>query len=379
VPNRPNTTPVAPMNNTTTTWQPQAHFASNTTSTTPQWLLDSGASHHVTADLSNLSLHTPYNGSDDIMIGDGSSLPITHIDSTSFTIHNTSFKLNNVLCVPNMKKNLISIFQFCTSNNVSVEFLPSFFYVKELHTGAILLKGQTKDGVHEWPVPSSLSSPLVAFSSVKTSSSAWHHRLGHPAFSILQHIISHYQLDLSSFPISDFLCNACHCNKSHKLPFSTSTIVFPQPLEIIFSMCGLHLFSSMMVLNIMSYLLITLLNTFGFILLNINLKLKTYLSDLKLLWKHTFKLKSTLYSNNDGEYITLRTFLATHWITHLTTPPHTPEHKGYSEIRHRHIVETDLSLISCLTSFNVLDSCFYHCCLPNKLHSHPHIKYIIPL
>nr|TKS10634.1 hypothetical protein D5086_0000081560 [Populus alba] len=36
VPNRPHTTPVAPMNNNTTTWQPQAHFASNTTSNTPQ-------------------------------------------------------------------------------------------------------------------------------------------------------------------------------------------------------------------------------------------------------------------------------------------------------------------------------------------------------
>ncbi|KAJ0044605.1 hypothetical protein Pint_05446 [Pistacia integerrima] len=78
VPNQPNTTPVAPVNSTTTPWQPRAHFAANTTPTTPQWLLDSGASHHVTADLSNLSLHTPYNGSDDIMIGDGSSLPITH-------------------------------------------------------------------------------------------------------------------------------------------------------------------------------------------------------------------------------------------------------------------------------------------------------------
>ncbi|RVW75390.1 Retrovirus-related Pol polyprotein from transposon RE2 [Vitis vinifera] len=66
------------MNNTLTPWQPRAQFVTNTSPTTPQWLLDSGASHHVTADLSNLSLHTPYTGFDDIMIGDGSSLPITH-------------------------------------------------------------------------------------------------------------------------------------------------------------------------------------------------------------------------------------------------------------------------------------------------------------
>jgi histone deacetylase 1/2 len=335
------------MNNTTTTWQPQAHFASNTTSTTPQWLLDSGASHHVTADLSNLSLHTPYNGSDDIMIGDGSSLPITHTGSTSFTTHNTSFKLDNVLCVPSMKKNLISISQFCTSNNVSVEFLPSSFYVKELRTGAILLKGQTKDGVYEWPVPSSLSSPLVAFSSVKTSSSAWHHRLGHPAFSILQHIISHYQLDLSSSLISDFLCNACHCNKSHKLPFSTSTIVSSQPLEIIFT----DVWTSPILSHDGFKYYVIFVDHFTKYIWFYPLKHKSEVKDVFIRFKaivetHFQNKIHTLYSDNGGEYIALRTFLATHGITHLTTPPHTPEHNGYSERRHRHIVETGLTLLS---------------------------------
>ena len=29
------------------------------------WLLDSGASHHVTHDLANLSLHTPYDGTEE--------------------------------------------------------------------------------------------------------------------------------------------------------------------------------------------------------------------------------------------------------------------------------------------------------------------------
>ena len=33
-------------------------------------------------------------------------------------------------------------------------------------------------------------------------------------------------------------------------------------------------------------------------------------------------------------------------ITHLTSPPHTLEHNGYVEHRHRHIVETGLSLFS---------------------------------
>ena len=54
----------------------------------------------------------------------------------------------------------------------------------------------------------------------------------------------------------------------------------------------------------------------------------------------------TLFSNNGGEYIALRDFLRQHGITHLPSPPHTPQHNGLSERKHRHIVETGLTLLS---------------------------------
>ncbi|KAI4353978.1 hypothetical protein L6164_002891 [Bauhinia variegata] len=142
VPVNKSNSPPASNTHSATPWQPRAHYASNTPNQT-SWLLDSGASHHVTADLQNLSMHAPYNGSDDIMIGDGSGLFTTHTSSSSLhTTHNT-FKLNNVLYVPAMKKNLISISQFCTSNNVFIEFLPTAFLVKDIHTG-----GNTSEGQH---------------------------------------------------------------------------------------------------------------------------------------------------------------------------------------------------------------------------------------
>ncbi|KAK2640515.1 hypothetical protein Ddye_028310 [Dipteronia dyeriana] len=67
-------------------WQPQplahqmprAHYADAENNGTPTWLLDSCASHLVTSDLNNVSLHSPYTGSYDIVIGDGTELPIRH-------------------------------------------------------------------------------------------------------------------------------------------------------------------------------------------------------------------------------------------------------------------------------------------------------------
>lgn len=51
---------------------PIANCTTTNRSRPQNWLIDSAASHHVTADLSNLSMHSEYDGPDDIIIGDGS-------------------------------------------------------------------------------------------------------------------------------------------------------------------------------------------------------------------------------------------------------------------------------------------------------------------
>ena len=57
------------------------------------------------------------------------------------------------------------------------------------------------------------------------------------------------------------------------------------------------------------------------------------------------KIKS-LYSDNGGEYIGLKTYLSVHGISHYTTAPHTPQQNGMSERRHHHLVETGLTLLT---------------------------------
>jgi len=89
--------------------------------------------------------------------------------------------------------------------------------------------------VYGWLAARPGSSPILAFSLVKTKSSNWHHRLGHPTFPILKHVISNNQLAFSSPLTKDFSCNACLSNKSHTLPFSISSLNSTQPFQIIFS------------------------------------------------------------------------------------------------------------------------------------------------
>lgn len=93
---------------TSAPWQPRANLAAAPYSAS-NWILDSGATHHLTSDLNNLSLHQPYNGGEEITIADGSGLAISHTGSSILPTPSQSLALRDVLYVPNVHKNLISL------------------------------------------------------------------------------------------------------------------------------------------------------------------------------------------------------------------------------------------------------------------------------
>lgn len=166
---------------------PQAYYTDSILGPPPSphsphssWLLDSGASQHISTDLQNLSMDSEYDGTDEIAVGNGHKLPITHTGITALFSPSTTFLLRDVLCVSKMTCNLLSISQLCKINHVSVEFLPTGFLVKDLRTGTVLLQGPFKGATYEWPVLASpISGSSTAFSTVKMSLQDWHHTLSY--------------------------------------------------------------------------------------------------------------------------------------------------------------------------------------------------------
>ena len=96
-----------------------------------KWLIDSAASHNITGDLTNLSIHSEYDGTDEVVLGDGTGLVVSHIGSLALHSPHKTFFLRDTLCVPHIHKNLISIHHFTKQNNVFVEFHRFYFLVKE--------------------------------------------------------------------------------------------------------------------------------------------------------------------------------------------------------------------------------------------------------
>ncbi|KAF3951345.1 hypothetical protein CMV_022993 [Castanea mollissima] len=73
-------------------------------------MLDTGATNHLTSDLSNLNLQSEeYVGTDQIHVGNGAGLAITHIGSSSLPSSSKSFILQNVLHVAYLPSSLPSI------------------------------------------------------------------------------------------------------------------------------------------------------------------------------------------------------------------------------------------------------------------------------
>jgi hypothetical protein len=98
-----------------------------------EWVVDPGASNHTTLDHGNISLfrspHPTIPSS--IVDGNRSILPVTSVRDTVLP---GSFYLNNVLVIPDIIKNLLSIHQFTTDNWCSMEFDPFDISVKDLAT-----------------------------------------------------------------------------------------------------------------------------------------------------------------------------------------------------------------------------------------------------
>jgi len=86
-----------------------------------EWVLDSGASYHMSLDSSSFTSVSP-SSSIPVMTADGTPMPLAGVGSV-VTPH---LSLPNVYLIPNLKLNLASVGQICDSYDYLVMFSSSF-------------------------------------------------------------------------------------------------------------------------------------------------------------------------------------------------------------------------------------------------------------
>uniref|UniRef100_A0A2N9HHM9 CCHC-type domain-containing protein n=1 Tax=Fagus sylvatica TaxID=28930 RepID=A0A2N9HHM9_FAGSY len=155
------------------------------------WISDTGATDHFTPDISHIPDCHDYRGTDQVTVGNGQSLPITHTGNSQLYASSHLFKLRKILHVPSMSSNLLSVHRFCKDNNASFYFDASKFRIKDLSSGRLLYNGPSEHGlypIHGAILPAS-SPKLFHTSAVSSSSQLWHNRLGHPQQSVVKHVL----------------------------------------------------------------------------------------------------------------------------------------------------------------------------------------------
>lgn len=91
------------------------------------WYLDSSSTNHVTNSFDNCPSGNEYSSGSQIHVGNATFLDILHTGQTFLTLSHSSlshtFQVQNLLHVPHMIKNLLSVSKFSQDNNVFFEFI----------------------------------------------------------------------------------------------------------------------------------------------------------------------------------------------------------------------------------------------------------------
>ena len=233
--------------------------ASNATIANNQdpWLANSSTSDHLTTNFNNLLVQSQYKGPEQITVGNGQSLPINHIGNATLHTKYHNFTLKNVLHVPRIALNLLSVHKFYLHNNCSCYFYANQIKIQDIPTGKLLYKGLSENGVYpiyskhfnkSLPHFNSKSSPLKSHSSASSSFLSsfhvnksnkwllWHHRLGHPSDAVLNTALSSVGHACISNANKTFPhCKHCLSGKMHQFSFPIFVFQASKPLELVHS------------------------------------------------------------------------------------------------------------------------------------------------
>lgn len=360
------TRPQAPQPRSSSAYPSPSTFIANTAPSTSaaSWYPDSGASYHVTNDANNLQQVTPFEGHEQIYIGNGQGLVINSAGSSQFLSQNhphTPLTLNNLLHVPSITKNLISVSQFCRDNRVYFLFTADTCFVKCQVSNAVLLAGKVgSDGLYEFPSLLNVSKsamsldssnkivPSVNSVSISPSlSNVWHLRLGHPNVNTLRLVLQNCNLSFSN-KTHEFFCSACCMGKAHRLHSPSSHTTYNHPLELVY--CDLWGPSPQPSTQGFTYY-ISFVDAFSKFTWLYLLKSKAEALGVFKQFKSLVELQlgfsiKAVQTDWGGEFRPFNKFLTDLGIVHRVICPHTHHQNGVVERKHRHIVDLGLTLLS---------------------------------
>jgi transposase InsO family protein len=306
------------------------------------WIIDSGATNHMTGTPNLFTSYIPCSGKDKVRVADGSTVPITGRGSVRCT---KTLSLSPVLHVPNFPVNLLSVSSITKSLNCRGWFDPSHCAFQELGTGRILGTGTVHNGLYYLDEGSD-EVALATKMSPCQELLLLHRRLGHPSFATMSHC---YPSLFGSCHKESLVCDACELAKHTRVSYPSLGRRSSKPFEIIHS----DVWGPCEVNSILGHRwFVTFIDGFSrytwLYLLKHKSDVFSVFKDLIAIIKNKFgKTIKILRSDNGTEYVNQEFghFLASNGIEHQTTCVNTPKQNGVAERKNRHLLEVARSLM----------------------------------
>lgn len=313
---------------------------------TSDWFLDTGASAHITSDTSTLDSCVPYSGNDHVVVGNGASLSISHTGKCQLT---NNLCLLDVLVVPHITKNLLSISKLTSDYPVDVLFSNKSFAIQNRATKDIIARGKCDQGLYILEQGHPTFVAALHSKVLQASFELWHSRLGHVNFSIIELLNKLGHLSVTSVLPTPRICSPCQLAKSKRLSFDLNEKRASTVLQLVH--CDLWGHAPVRSFDGFLYYVI-FVDDFSRFTWLYPLRAKSDFYDV-LVQFHAFvcnQFSCTIKSfQSDGgtEFTNARVkeFFARHGIHHRISCPYTPEQNGRAERKHRHITETGLSMM----------------------------------
>ena len=300
-------------------------------------IIDSGASHHMTGDLS-LLVNVKETLPCVVGFADGRTSTSVHMGDMILT---NRISLKDVLFVPKLDCSLISVSKLLKHSNCFALFTDTICVLQDRSSKTLIGAGEERGGVYFF------RDVRVAEANRAVTSDdllPWHRRLGHPAFSISSSLstLSSVLNKASSSP-----CDVCFRAKQTRDVFSDSINKTSKCFELIHvdvwgpyrvpSSCGAVYF-------------LTVVDDFSRAVWTYLLLAKSEVKRVMQRFcayavKQFSKEVEIVRSDNGMEFMCLGEYFRDNGIVHQTSCVATPQQNGRVERKHRHILNVARSLL----------------------------------
>jgi hypothetical protein len=331
--------------------EPHVLFHANTTSGVKtgkqRWLIDSGASRHMTSQKECLEDYVEFEKGEPVTLGDGKTVQAIGKGNVKLQLGSQSTgTLQSVLYVPHLSCNLLSV-GAAADQNLVVEFNREGCRFRDL-SGQTVATGTriTCNRMYQLNIEETVKAHVAL-----QGSQLWHQRLAHLNEADLKKMVEKKLVDGINIGKEEKLkfCEACVGGKSAREPFRSGEIKSSEILDLVHSdVCGPMQTKSLGG----SYYFITFIDDFSRCVRVYTMKKKDEAFDKfreyeALMRNHTGKKIRTLRTDGGGEYTSSKfeNFLKQKGIRHEICSPYSPQQNGVAERMNRTLMEAARSML----------------------------------